>query len=283
MQQTPVELPVNKGISITLPSTGTTSASNPTYPAHQHLNKIHTNPVEQLKSSPSTSTTDTEIKHTTPSPPTLDQPAILKDIVGPLVNEVRDLKDSVQAEYSKLEGIITNQQLTINKLEATITTKQRETSLELTNQISCNTEKLNTCLVENKILKKENEDLKECLTQIELAQLGNNMIISGMQEQPWETNDTTKEKVIDTIVAAMGGEDKEAAQLEARKIDITCCSRTGRYQLGRPRPISVTFQRKEDKKRLLENKQNLPTGVYINEEYQPILRKTETYYAHHLS
>ena len=133
MQQTPVELPINKGISISLPSTGTTLPSNPTYPVHQHLNKIHINPVEQLKSSPSTGTTDTEIKHTTPSPSTLDQATLLKDIVGPLVNEVRDLKNSVQAEYSKLEGIITNQQQTINKLEVTITTKQRETSLELTN------------------------------------------------------------------------------------------------------------------------------------------------------
>ena len=131
--------------------------------------------------------------------------------MGPLVNEVRDLKDSVQAEYSKLEGIITNQQQTIDKLEVTITTKQRETTLELTNQISCNTERLNTCLAENKILKKVNENLKEHLTQIELAQLENNVIISGMQEQPWETYDTTKKRVIDTIVAAMGGEDQESA------------------------------------------------------------------------
>ena len=85
--------------------------------------------------------------------------------------------------------------------------------------------------------------------QIELAQLGNNIIISGMQEQPWENCDTTKERVIDTIVAAMAGEDKEAARIEARKIDITCCSQTGRYQLGRSRPISVTFQQKKDKKK----------------------------------
>ena len=39
----------------------------------------------------------------------MDQVTLLKDIVGPLVTEVRELKDSVKAEYSKLEGIITNQ------------------------------------------------------------------------------------------------------------------------------------------------------------------------------
>ena len=115
--------------------------------------------------------------------------------------------------------------------------------------------------------------MKEHLTQIELAQLENNVIISGMQEQPWETYDTTKERIIDTIVAAMGGEDQETAQLEARKIEITCCSRKGRYQLGRLRPISVTFQCKGDKKRLLENKRNLPTGIYVNEEYPTHIKR----------
>ena len=49
MQQTPAELPINKGVNISLPSTGTTITSNPTYPVHQHLNKININPVEQLK------------------------------------------------------------------------------------------------------------------------------------------------------------------------------------------------------------------------------------------
>ena len=97
-------------------------------------------------------------------------------------------------------------------------------------------------LAENKVLKKENDELKERLSQIELAQLSNNVIISEMQEQPWENYDTMKERVIDRIAATMGGENKEAARIGARKIDITCCSQTGRYQLGRPRPISVTFQ-----------------------------------------
>ena len=98
-----------------------------------------------------------------------------------------------------------------------------------------------------------------------------------MQEQSWEMYDTMKEGVIDTIVAAMGGEDKDAARHEARKIDITCCNRIGRYQLGWPRLISVTFQRKDDKQRLLENKRNLPTGVYVNEEYPTHIKKNKRY------
>ena len=79
-----------------------------------------------------------------------------------------------------------NQQQTINKLEWTITTNQCETSADLTNKISYNTERLNTCRVENKILKWENEELKECLMQIELAQLGNNVIMTLHATVGWE-------------------------------------------------------------------------------------------------
>ena len=37
--------------------------------------------------------------------------------------------------------------------------------------------------------------------------------------------------------------------------------------MGRSRPISVTFQKKDDKQKLLENKRNLPAGIYMNEEF----------------
>ena len=65
--------------------------------------------------------------------------------------------------------------------------------------------------------------------------------------------------------------------------EIASCKRIGRYKMGRSRPISVTFHRKEDKQKLLENKRNLPIGIYVNDEFpieikknrdilQPILR-----------
>ena len=33
------------------------------------------------------------------------------------------------------------------------------------------------------------------------------------------------------------------------------------------RPISIAFQCKEDKDLLMSNKQNLPAGIYANDEY----------------
>ena len=79
------------------------------------------------------------------------------------------------------------------------------------------------------------------MNKIELTQLGNNVIISGMQEQPWEGYTMTKEQVYETIATAMGGDNLEETMKDTRKIDITCCTRIGKYQLNRPRPISVTF------------------------------------------
>ena len=63
----------------------------------------------------------------------------------------------------------------------------------------------------------------------------------------------------------------------ARKIDITCCTRIGKYQLNQPRPISVTFNQKEDRQKLLENKRNLPNGIFINEEFPPPYEKKLRY------
>ena len=82
------------------------------------------------------------------------------------------------------------------------------------------------------MLRKENKNLKKRLTKIELAQLGNNVIIRGMQEQRWKSFSMTKDRVYNTIAAAMGGDDLAATLLEAEKIEISYCNRIGPYQLN---------------------------------------------------
>ena len=120
---------------------------------------------------------------------------------------------------------------------------------------------------------RENTELKERFNKIELTQLGNNVIISGMQEQPLEGYSMTKERVYETIASAMGGKNLEETMKEARKIDITCCTRIGTYQLNCLRPISVTFHHCKDRQKLLENKCNMPKGIYINEEFPPHVKR----------
>ena len=71
----------------------------------------------------------------------------------------------------------------------------------------------------------------------------------------------------------MGGSDPTVALEEARKIEITYCSRIGSYQLNHPHPISITFQNSEDRQNLMQSKKNLPKGVYVNEEYPVSIKR----------
>ena len=88
-------------------------------------------------------------------------------------------------------------------------------------KIEENTSNIRVYIKENKRLCVENMELKERLNKIELSQLGNDIIISGMQEQPWESYSTTNEQVYDKIAVAMGGVDQSTALQEARKVDIS--------------------------------------------------------------
>ena len=100
-------------------------------------------------------------------------------------------------------------------------------------------------------MKLENESLKERLDRIESAQLTNNIIIMGVPKQPWENYTTTKQRVYDTIASTRRSSSTGNALDEDKKMDISYCMRIGRYRPDNPRPISVTFQRKEDKEQLL--------------------------------
>ena len=54
---------------------------------------------------------------------------------------------------------------------------------------------------------------------------------------------------------------------EARQIEIVSCNRIGKYQMGKDRSISVTLRNYANKEKIMQHKKNLPTGIYINEEF----------------
>ena len=116
------------------------------------------------------------------------------------------------------------------------------------------------------MLRKENNALKDHPDQIEMNQLRNNVIITGILEQAWESYIHTKQRVIYTIATSVSSSNDPDALLEA-KVDISYCTKLGRQWPNYDCPISVTFQRKEDKYNLLKGKCNLPAGIYINEQF----------------
>ena len=165
----------------------------------------------------------------------------LKQIIGPLIHEVKALRESFHSDYNKLdwkrETAIEVQKGEFNKLEATISTQNMEVTTALTYKIETNTTNINQLLEENRLLKKENDSLQERITKIEIAQMGNNIMLSRMLEQPRESYESTKERVVEAIAASMGSKEDTNIKAEAKKIEITCCSRVGTYRLGKPRLI----------------------------------------------
>ena len=72
-------------------------------------------------------------------------------------------------------------------------------------------------------------------------------------------------------MAAVTGELEK--QQQAQNIDITYCSQVGKYRPNYDRPILVTFQHREDKELLMSTKNKLLTGIYVNHEYPPHIKK----------
>ena len=107
-------------------------------------------------------------------------------------------------------------------------------------------------------------------------QLSNNILISGIPEQKWELYEATKQRIYDTFASAMSNvnpNNADTALREATTIEISYCSRIGKYRLGYDRPVSVTFMRCDDKERIMAIKNKLPQGIYINNEYSTHVKR----------
>ena len=182
-----------------------------------------------MSTSISNSTTAKEDQSSSP-----DSNSALKNIIEPLIEEMRKLRESVHQDIQDLQTVVSNQQKDLTWLEECLTDSQNEIKSHFTNKVEHNARNVKLVMEENKLLRKD-YCLKERISKIEQIQLENNIIISGQPEQPWETYDSTKERVFDTITASM---------TTARKITITNCKRVGKYKMGRSRPISVTFHKK---------------------------------------
>ena len=149
-----------------------------------------------------------------------------------------------------------------------------------------NSEQISYLIDENTELRRENKDLKDRVGKIEATQLSNNIIITGIPEQPFETYEKTKQRIYDTIASALLASDPsldDNVVSEAQRVDIVYCSRIGWQKLGQNRPISITLNHRDDKEKIMSIKSKLPQGIYINNEYplhikpardtlQPILR-----------
>ena len=154
------------------------------------------------------------------------------DITQPLLTELKLLRESVDTRCSKLEEAITSQRQEvteeIHRLESSLMKQKDMANTELLHRTNSNHEIINSVLKRNNILEKENMVLKERLDKIEMNQLSNNVIITGVAEQTWETYKHTKQRVIDTVVMSLGRTGNTFKIEAAKGTDISYCTRLGK-------------------------------------------------------
>ena len=76
---------------------------------------------------------------------------------------------------------------------------------------------------------------------MEMLQLSINVIITGIPEQQWENYKSTKQRVFDTIAASKGMSNNPYVLAEAKKTEISYCTRVGHFNPNTTRLISVMF------------------------------------------
>ena len=177
----------------------------------------------------------------------------LQKALRPLMNEFKSLRDSVKSDYTDLKHTITKQKDELQK--------------ELIHKIDGNTKQLSFISEENKLLRKENTELKSRLDTIEQNQLRNNVLVSGIQEGPYEQYNTIKLRIQEMIAVTINSGNAVQDLETAKGIEIIDCKRLGKYRNNYSRPISVTFATRDDKEMFLSNKRTLPDGIYANEEF----------------
>ena len=112
---------------------------------------------------------------------TMEDNPSLQAVLGPLVKEFQLLRESVNTVHSDYTD-----------LKKTISKQKDEIKQELTDKIKTNLKQLQKISAENQSLKKENETLKSRMEALEQNQLVNNVILTGIQEGPFEPYSTTK-------------------------------------------------------------------------------------------
>ena len=152
---------------------------------------------------------------------------------------------------------------------------------ERINKILTEQTKTNDTIGSAALLKEENEKLKQRMSKIEetnklLQQrinnlenriLGSNIILTGIYEGAWETEEARRGVLYEVIANTIIGRTFEEKLETAKMMYIKNTHRIGKYRQMQNRPIAVEFQYNEDAEYILQNRKYLPPGVYVDKEY----------------
>ena len=122
----------------------------------------------------------------------------------------------------------------------------------------------------------ENIQIKNRIAKIEDKFLENNIVIHGIAEERGEGDEGRQEKIYHAMATTVKAQNPMFRLQAAKRARIKYTRRIGPPNKSsyHPRPISVSFNRLEDAKILLQNKKELPEGVYVNREFSEETEKT---------
>ena len=107
-----------------------------------------------------------------------------------ILHEFKSLKETVDNRVSRIESAIIKQEDKVTeelqKIENAVAKTTKEITSEIKTTVTKNSLDIVKILHENKLLHKENNELKDRISKIETLQLCNNVIITGVPEQQWE-------------------------------------------------------------------------------------------------
>ena len=116
-------------------------------------------------------------------------------------------------------------------------------------------------------LETANKKLTTKISAIENRSLENNIVFRGISDEKWEKEVSSVNKVYEEIGLMIVADSDEERQEATKRIGIRRCRRLGKFVEGKTRPLSIEFSLKQDVEYLLENKNNLREGIYIDREY----------------
>ena len=155
-------------------------------------------------------------------------------------------------------------------------------AIQSNSTIKNHSEQLDSLETENILLKSkvsvmegEQKKLRLKLNQIENKSLQQCIIIKGIKEEEWEKEAVSKDKIYKELayLVSPDREFKDKAEEQkhrlkmAKRLEIRCCKRLGKYNKDCSRPLSIELLRKEDMEYILMNKTKLRKGVYVDKEY----------------
>ena len=141
-------------------------------------------------------------------------------------------------------------------------------------QIDCHDNEIKCLNIENSALKTQVSELpndmdsiKLKLNQLENKSLECNLIFRGVEESLNETEYSMKDKIHRIISETFNYHDEQSRLSAARCCIIRKCKRLGRPNPHRLCPISVEFESRKDVDAILEYKDYLTKGVFVDKEY----------------